>query len=69
MIKLTQSLEKWLFDNHRNKIALIMFGHTELMTKEMWDEYIAWCQTDEGKQYLEGGSKYRQDEEYSRGGK
>ena len=61
MIKLTQSLEKWLFDNHRNKIALIMLGHTELMTKEMWDEYIAWCQTEEGKQYLEGGSKYRQD--------
>lgn len=68
MIKLTQSLEKWLFDNHRNKIALIMFGHAELMTKEMWDEYIAWCQTEEGKQYLEGGSKYRQEEETSRGG-
>lgn len=63
MIKLTQSLEKWLFDNHRNKIALIMFGHAELMTKEMWDEYIAWCQTEEGKQYLEGGSKYKPEKE------
>lgn len=63
MIKLTQSLEKWLFDSHRNKIALIMFGHAELMTKEMWDEYIAWCQTEEGKQYLEGGSKYKPEEE------
>ena len=35
-----------------------MFGHTELFTEEMQKEYIEWCKTDEGKQYLEGGSKY-----------
>lgn len=58
MVKLTQSLSQWLFDNHREKLALIMFGHTELLTDEMWNEYIAWCKTDEGKQYLKGGSKY-----------
>ena len=36
-----------------------MFGHTELFTEEMQKEYIAWCKTDEGKQYLKGGSKYK----------
>lgn len=61
MVKLTQSLEKWLFDNHRNKLALIMLGHIEFMTDEMWREYIAWCKTDEGKQYLKGGSEYKLD--------
>ena len=40
MVKLTQSLSQWLWDHHRDKIALIMLGHTELLTDEMWDEYI-----------------------------
>jgi hypothetical protein len=59
MIKLTQSLEQWLWENHKDKLALILFGHVELFTEEMQKEYIAWCQTDEGKQHLEGGSKYK----------
>ena len=58
MVILTQSLEHWLFVNHKEKLPLIMFGHTELFTEEMQKEYIEWCKTDEGKQYLEGGSKY-----------
>ena len=61
MVKLTQSLQQWLWENHKDKIALIMFGHTELMTDEMRSEYIAWCKTDDGRQYLKGGSKYDPD--------
>ena len=63
MVKLTQSLAQWLFDNHRAKLPLIMFGHTEELTDEMWAEYIEWCKTDEGKQYLKGGSKYKESED------
>ena len=33
-----------------------MFGHVELFTEEMQKEYIAWCQTEEGKSYLKGGA-------------
>lgn len=62
MIKLTQSLEHWLWENHRDKIGLIMFGHIELLTDEMYKEYKAWCITDEGRQYLKGGSKYKEDD-------
>lgn len=58
MVKMTQSLKQWLWMNHRDKIAWIMLGHTEMFTEEMNKEYLAWCQTDEGKQYLVGGSKY-----------
>lgn len=58
MVKLTKSLEHWLFTNHKQLIPLIMFGHTELFTDEMAQEYLTWCQTEDGKQYLEGGSKY-----------
>lgn len=58
MIILTQSLEHWLFENHKDILALILFGHVELFTEEMQKDYIEWCKTDEGKQYLEGGSKY-----------
>lgn len=61
MFELTQSLQHWLFVNHRDKLALISLGHVELVTQEMWDEYIEWCETDDGKQYLKGGSKYKGD--------
>jgi hypothetical protein len=58
MVILTQSLEHWLCTNHKELFVPIMFGHTELFTEEMQREYLEWCKTDEGKQYLEGGSKY-----------
>ena len=58
MVRLTQSLRQYLWDNHREILPLVLFGHTELITDEIWKAYIEWCKTDEGKQYLEGGSKY-----------
>ena len=61
MVKLTQSLEYWLWENHKDIIHLIMLGHTELFTDEMQKEYIEWCKTDEGEQYLKGGSKYKEE--------
>ncbi len=60
MVKLTQSLEHWLFENHRDILPLVMFGHTELITEEMAKEYIEWCKTEDGKQYLKGGCKYNE---------
>lgn len=60
MVKLTQSLQQWLLEHHKEKLPLIMLGHVELMTKDMTEEYLAWCQTDDGKQYLKGGSKYKE---------
>lgn len=61
MIKLTLSLRQWLWENHRDKLTLIMFGHTELLTEEMYEEYLKWCQTDDGKKYLKGGSEYKEE--------
>ena len=61
MVELTQSMQKWLWDNNRDLIPLIMMGHTELLTTEMWKEYIVWCKTDEGKKYLKSGSEYKEE--------
>ena len=58
MIHMTQSLEYWLFFNYRADLPLILFGHAELFTPEKRKEYEAWCQTEEGRSYLKGGSKY-----------
>lgn len=58
MVRLTQSLFEYLWNNHSEIIALVQFGHTELITDEIWNSYIDWCKTDEGRQYLLGGSKY-----------
>ena len=62
MVTLTQSLEKWLTDNHSDIRPLIQLGHVELFTNEMAREYIEWCRTDEGRQYLKGGSRYENSE-------
>lgn len=59
MVRLTQSLQKWLIDNHPEKLPLIMLGHLELFTEKMEKEYLTWCLTKEGRQYLKGGSKYK----------
>ena len=59
MIELTQSLARWLFDNHRDIFPLVTLGHTELVTDEMWDKYTEWCNTEEGRKYLKGGEKYK----------
>lgn len=56
--KLTASLEHWLAVNEPEAFVLISFGHIELFTDEMKVRYIKWLQTDEGKEYLVGGSKY-----------
>lgn len=61
MVELTQSLAQWLWENHRELISPIMFGHLELFTPEMQRQYLEWCQTDEGRQYLKGGSKYKEE--------
>ena len=60
MVRLTQSLLQYLWDNHREIIVPLTFGHLELLTDEIWNAYIEWCKTDEGMQYLEGGSKYKE---------
>lgn len=61
MVKLTQSLEHWLLENHPDIICLISFGHIELLTDEMYKQYIEWVKTEDGAQYLKGGSKYKED--------
>ena len=63
MIELTQSLRQWLWDNHKELLPLIIFGHVELFTEEMELAYLNWCATDEGRQYLKGGAKYIEAEE------
>lgn len=60
MVKLTQSFKQWLYENYKEIIPLILFGHVELITDEMTNEYLKWCKTDEGKQYLKNGSKYEE---------
>lgn len=61
MVKLTQSLEKWLFDNHKDILHLIMLGHTELFTEDMQRHYLEWVKTDEGRKYLKGGEFYKEE--------
>ena len=56
---MTESLKQFFWKFHRKELALVLMGHTELVT-EYWDEYTEWCLTDEGKQYLQGGSLYKE---------
>ena len=58
MVKLTKSLQHWLFKNNPDLISPIMFGHVELFTDEMQKEYIEWCKTEDGQRYMKGGDLY-----------
>ena len=60
MVKMTQSFSHWLWENYRDIYGLVLFGHIELVTNDMWNSYGEWCKTDDGKQYLKGGSKYKE---------
>ena len=60
MYKMTWSFQNWLLLHHRELYWALMFGHKELFTKELKEEYLKWCATDEGQQYLQGGSKYKE---------
>ena len=54
MVEMTLSLRKFLWKFYRDIYTHIMFGHLELLSEEIKEEYIEWCKTDEGKQYLKG---------------
>lgn len=58
MTEFTQSLEKWLTLYHSELITPLTFGHLEEFTPELKREYLAWCQTNGGRKYLEDGSEY-----------
>ena len=60
MNKMTQSFSVWCLKFHPDIYTLLRFGHTELLTEEMYQHYLNWVQTDEGRQYLKGGSKYKE---------
>lgn len=58
MVKLTQSFYMFMWKKDREKLVLISSGHTELVTKELYNEYLEWCKTDEGEKHLVGGEEY-----------
>lgn len=64
MVKLTHSLREFLWLYHRDITVALMFGHVEKFTEEIKREYLEWCKTEEGRQYLKGGSKYKEDYVY-----
>ena len=61
MIKLTQSLRHWLWENHPELITPLLFGHIEVFTEDINNAYMEWCKTEDGRQYLKGGSKYKEE--------
>ena len=62
MVKMTQSFSHWCWTYHRDIYTPLMFGHVEELTPELWQEYIEWVKTDEGKKYLKGGECYVEEE-------
>ena len=60
MIILTESLKQFLFRKYPKELPLIVLGHVELFTKDMEQEYLDWCRTEEGRSYLQGGANYKE---------
>lgn len=50
MVKLTNSLKKFLIESeHKEIIPLLMFGHVELFTEEIQQEYAEWLAKKQGE--------------------
>jgi hypothetical protein len=49
---MTKSFEIFISQYHKDILVPLSFGHIELMTDEIWEEYVNWCETDETKPYL-----------------
>lgn len=47
MVQMTKSFSEWCFKFYPEKYSLLMFGHLEELTDEMWQEYIEWVQRGE----------------------
>ena len=52
MVTFTGSMTAFLLKYHRELYVPLWFGHLELFTDEIKQEYIDWCLTDEAKPYL-----------------
>lgn len=61
MVRLTRSLQAWMLQFYPELISPIMFGHVELFTPEMKKEYLAWCQTNDGKRYLNNHQEVKEE--------
>lgn len=49
MVKLTDSLREFLWQSdHKEMIPLLMFGHVELFTEEIQQEYAEWLAKKQG---------------------
>lgn len=42
MIKLTRNFREWLFANYPSIFISVTFGHTELITDEIYNQYLEW---------------------------
>lgn len=42
MVKLTRSFREWLHAYYPELFIQVTFGHTELITDEMYNEYLTW---------------------------
>ena len=49
MVKLTDSLREFLWQSdHKEMIPLLVFGHVELFTEEIQQEYAEWLAKKQG---------------------
>lgn len=62
MVLVTQSLQEFFKRKGLLKeLVLLGFGHTEVLTEELYAEYIEWLHTPEGESYLKGGENYSEE--------
>lgn len=57
MIEFTGGLDEFLMARYPKEFVLIGFGHTELFTEEMKQEYLKWYLSE----YINRGNNYEYD--------
>lgn len=52
VVEMTKSFSAWCLKFHKDLLIPLMFGHIELLTEKLYEEYLDWVRTDEGRKYL-----------------
>lgn len=51
-VHLSENLRVFLEKDHKDLIFPLTHGKHDVLTDEIFQEYVIWCQTDEGRKYL-----------------
>lgn len=49
---MTRNFRMFMYRYHREELVLLALGRKDVLTDEIWQEYLDWCQSEEADPYF-----------------